>query len=155
MQLVKCVLILCITFQLISDALTIFSGSPAYDDDGGDDDIPMVHHFHADPDTRGFERMMLRDMAEDEPEYFNEKEQRIRDALIRSSQDVRSQRKLYEMLPILRSLSREQRLTLAALIATQTNLKSAKSLDLNQVWKKIVNFFLIFIFPIISSLFSD
>lgn len=138
MQLVKCVLILCITFQLISDALSIFNGPPAYDDDddhGDDDDIPSVHHFHSDPEIRSFDRMMLRDMAEDEPESFNEKEQRVRDALIRSTQDVRSQRKLYEVLPILRSLSKEQRLTLAALIAAQTNIKSAKSLDLNQVWK--------------------
>lgn len=152
MQLVKCVLILCITFQLISDALSIFNGPPAYDDDdhGDDDDIPSVHHFHSDPEIRSFDRMMLRDMAEDEPEFFNEKEQRVRDALIRSTQDVRSQRKLYEVLPILRSLSKEQRLTLAALIAAQTNIKSAKSLDLNQVWK---NWFIFFFSLSISLIF--
>lgn len=177
MQFVKCVLILCISFQLISDALTLLNESPpspppllsssslplhGYGDDG-DDDIPIVHHFHADPELRGFERTMLRDMAEDEPEYFNEKEQRVRDALLRSTQDVRSQRTLYDMLPILRSLSREQRLTLAALIATQTSHgKSAKSLDLDQVCKRnkthFVNFSLCFCccsgFPLISDWFD-
>lgn len=137
MQFVKCVWVLCFSFQLISDVWSVYRDDlPDYgmnneDDDG--DDLPMAHHFHADPDIRGFERMMLRDMAEDEPEFFNEKEQRVRDALLRSSQDVRSQRTLSEMLPILRSLSKQQRLTLAALISTQTNPKSGKSLDLEQV----------------------
>lgn len=137
MQFVKCVLVLCFSFQLISDVLSVYrDDSPDYglsNEDDDDDDLPMSHHFHADPDIRGFERMMLRDMAEDEPEFFNEKEQRVRDALLRSTQDVRSQRTLSEVLPILKSLSKQQRLTLAALISTQTNPKSGKSLDLEQV----------------------
>lgn len=140
MQFVKCVLVLCFSFQLINDVLSVYhDDSPDYGvngaggDDDDDDHPPMFHHFHTDPDIRGFERMMLRDMAEDEPEFFNEKEQRVRDALLRSTQDVRSQRTLSEMLPILRSLSKQQRLTLAALISTQTSPKSGKSLDVKQV----------------------
>lgn len=137
MQFVKCVLVLCFSFQLISVVLSVYRiNSPDYginNEDDDNDDLPLAHHFHADPDSRGFERTMLRDMAEDEPEFFNEKEQRVRDALLRSTQDVRSQRTLSEVLPILRSLSKQQRLTLAALISTQTNPKSGKSLDVEQV----------------------
>lgn len=132
MQFTKCVLVLCVSFQLINDVLTVYRDIvPDFD---VDDDLPMAHHFHTDPDIRGFERMMLRDMADEEPEFFNEKEQRVRDALIRSTQDIRSQRTLSsEVLPILKTLSKQQRLTLAALVATQTHLKSGKSLDLQQV----------------------
>lgn len=141
MQFVKCVLILCFSFQLINDVLCVYHDDlPDYDIDDDDDDLPMAHHFHSDSDIRGFERMMLRDMAEDEPEFFNEKEKRVRDALIRSTQDVRSQRTISEVLPILKSLSKQQRLTLAALIATQTNPKSGKSLDSKQVWKNYIFF---------------
>lgn len=132
MQFVKCVLVLCISLQLIYDVLSIYHDS-SDDYDEIDDDVPLAHHFHDDPDIRGFERMMLRDMAEDEPDFFDEKEARIRDALIRSTHDVRTQRTLSEMLPILRSLTEAQRLTLAALISTQTNPKSGKSLDVKQV----------------------
>lgn len=132
MQFVKCILVLCISFQLIDDVLSVDHDASDYDDN--DDEIPsMAHHFHADPDIHGFERMMLHDMAEDEPEYFNEKELHIRDALLRSTQDVRTQRTLSELLPILKSLTKAQRLTLATLISTQTNAKSGKSLDVKQV----------------------
>lgn len=132
MQFIKCVLVLCFLIQSINNVLSVYHDVSS--DFDGDDDLPsMTHHYHNDPDIRGFERMMLKDMAEDEPEFFNEKEQRIHDALVRSTQDVRSQRTLSEMLPILRSLSKKQRLVLAALIATQTNPKSGKSLDLKHV----------------------
>lgn len=156
MQFVKCVLILCISFQLINTVLSVYHDeSPNYDindnddDDDDDNDLPMANHFHADPDIRGFERMMLRDMAEDEPEFFNEKEKRVRDALLRSTQDVRSQRTLSEMLPILRSLSQQQRLTLAALISTQTNPKSGKSLDVKQVCRKYYYYFFLLLIYLI------
>lgn len=132
MQFVKCVLVVCISFQLIYDVLSIDHDTSDYDEI--DDDLPpMAPMFDSDPDIRGFERMMLRDMADDEPEFFNEKEARIRDALLRSTQDARTQRTLSEMLPILKSLTKAQRITLAALISTQTNAKSGKSLDANQV----------------------
>lgn len=144
MQLVKCVVLLCCSFQLVHVVLTIYGDSIDYD---VDDDLPMAHHFHhSDPDLRGFERMMLRDMAEDEPEFFNEKESRVRDALLRSTQDMRSQRTLIEMLPILQTLTKPQRLTLSALISTQTNPRSHKSLDFKQVSINLVGFLLFFIF---------
>lgn len=141
MQFVKCVLVLCTAFQLIHVVWTGHHLSPSDYDEIDDDDhmlpppMPPHHHFHGDPDIRAFERQMLRDMADDEPEFFNEKETRIRNALFHSTQDVRSQRTLTEMLPILRSLSAAQRLTLAALISTQTSPKSGKSMDFNQVIK--------------------
>lgn len=132
MQFTKCVLLLSVSCQLINAVVSVYDDTVDFDTD---DNLPMAmhHHFHADPDIRGFERQMLSDMAEDEPEFFNEKELHVRSALERSAHDVRSQRTLSEMLPILRSLSKQQRLTLAALISTQTNIKSGKSLDLQQV----------------------
>lgn len=130
MRFAKYVLVVCITFQLVHDVLTVYHDTSDFD---FDDELPTAHHFHGDPDIRSVEAMMIRDMAEDEPEFFNVKEKRIRDALMRSKQDLRSQRTLSEVLPIIKSLSKQQRLTLAALISTQTHLKSGKSLDLQQV----------------------
>lgn len=131
-------MIVCISFQLVQNVLQTHVQHKSVDDDDYADDIdeqptivPQQHQqpfIHNDP-----ERTMLRDMAEDEPEFFTDRELRIRDALLRSTQDVRSQRTLSKMLPILRSLTTAQRLTLTALIAAQTNTKSGKSLDLSQV----------------------
>lgn len=140
MRFAKYVLVLCIIFQLVNDVFTIYRDTPDFDID---DELPMTHHFHGDPDIRGFERIMIREMAEDEPEFFNVKEKRIRDALMRSKQDLRSQRTLSEVLPIIKSLSEQQRLTLAALISTQTNPKSGKSLDLQQVCISFFKFLMI------------
>lgn len=99
-----------------------------------DEDQPMFR-FHSDPELRSIENIVMSEMAEDEPQMFNEKEKRVRDALLKSTHDTRNRRTFSEMLPILRSLSKQQRLTLAALISAQTNIKSGKSLDLKQVCK--------------------
>lgn len=141
MQFAKCVVIVCILFQLIHNVLAHVQRELGigndYDDDIDDDpSIDSQHFIHIDPDLRAFERTMLRDMAEDEPEFFNDRELRIRDALLRSTQDARSQRTLSKILPVLQSLTEAQRLTLTALIAAQTNTKTGKSLDLSQVIKK-------------------
>lgn len=91
--------------------------------------------FHSDPELRNIENIAMREIAEDEPQMFNEKEKRVRDVLLKSTHDTRNRRTFSEMLPILRSLSKQQRLTLAALITAQTNIKSGESLDLKQVCK--------------------
>lgn len=98
------------------------------------EDQPMFR-FHSDPELRNIENIVMSEMAEDEPQMFNEKEERVRDALLKSMHDTRNRRTFSEMLPILRSLSKQQRLTLAALISAQTDIKSGKSLDLKQVCK--------------------
>lgn len=138
MQFAKCIAIVCISIQLVHDALASHAQHKLANnhDDDIDIDRSIVHspHFgHIDPDLRAFERTMLRDMAEDEPEFFNDRELRIRDALLRSTQDVRSQRTLSKIVPVLESLTEAQRLALTALIAAQTNIKTGKSLDLSQV----------------------
>lgn len=144
MQFAKCVAIVCISFQLVHDVLAHVQQKLAdnYDDDIDIDPSIVSQQFgHIDPDLRAFERTMLRDMAEDEPEFFNEKELRIRDALLRSTQDVRSQRTLSNIVPVLQSLTEAQRLALTALIAAQTTIKTGKSLDLSQV---LMRFFISF-----------
>lgn len=134
MHFEKCIVIVCILFQLVHNVLTHIHHKLANDYDDDIDIHPQQQQFaHFDPDLRAFERTMLRDMADDEPEFFNDRELRIRDALLRSTQDVRSQRTLSKILPVLQSLTEAQRLTLTALIAAQTNTKTGKSLDLSQV----------------------
>lgn len=136
MQFAKCVVVVCISFQLVHIVLTHVQHKLADDDDDDIDIDPSIvpqRFVHSDPDLRAFERTMLRDMAEDEPEFFTDRELRIREALLRSTQDVRSQRTLSKILPVLQSLTEAQRLTLTALIAAQSNTKTGKSLDLSQV----------------------
>lgn len=99
---------------------------------GYDDDLAQMKHIHPDPELRSIELMMMREMADDEPDILTSDEKRIRDALV-YSMDTRNRRTLPEMIPILRSLSNKQRLALAALVASQTNAKSSKSMDFTQV----------------------
>lgn len=139
MQFPKFVLLLCYTCQLISSVVTVYRNHYDYeaaDYDFGDD--PTTAHYSGyrpDPELKNIERVVMSEMAEDEPQRFNEKEKRVRDALIRSTQDVRNRRTISEVLPILRSLSKQQRLALAALISAKTNAKSNDDLDLKQVRK--------------------
>lgn len=86
------------------------------------------------PDVEGksFERELLREMAEEEPLAFNEKELRLRDALVRATKDVRNQRTASEVLPILRSMSRQQRLAMLALVM-------ARSTDDEPISKQVRN----------------
>lgn len=140
-------MIVCISFQLVQNVLQTHVQQESFHDGYADDinDEPtIVSHqkqfIHTDP-----ERTMLRDMADDEPEFFTDRELRIRDALLRSTQDVRSQRTLSKMLPILQSLTMAQRLTLSALIAAQTNTKSGKSLDLSHVIMQMFSFVFVFV----------
>lgn len=129
MQSRKCTFLLCILLQGIQFALSVSS----YDIDYGyDDDLAQIKHIHPDPELRSIEFMMMREMADDEPEILTNDEKRIRDALV-YSMDKRDRRTFPEMIPILRSLSNKQRLALAALIASQTSSKSSKSMDLTQV----------------------
>lgn len=139
MQFVKGMVAVCITFQFVQNVRPTHVQQEFFDadyTDNIDDTVSRQQHQQnvvlTDP-----ERTMLRDMAEEEPEYFTDRELRIRDALLRSTQDARSQRALSEMLPILQSLTAAQRLTLAVLIAAQTNTKSGKSLELSEVIMQI------------------
>lgn len=136
MQFNNFTLYLCIVCQMICSVATIYHNyngdEPEYD--FGDDPtfINYLDYRH-NPELKNFERSVLSEMAEDEPIHFNEKEKRVRDALIRSTQDVRNRRTISEVLPILRSLTKQQRLALAALISAKTNTKPNEELDLKQV----------------------
>lgn len=96
------------------------------------------------PDSldRNIEQMVLREMAEDEPTFFNEKENRIRDTLTRSTHEMRNRRTLSQMIPILRSLSPDQRLAVASLIASQAIDGPDEKFNLKQV-REIKKFILI------------
>lgn len=119
--------------QVFHGALSVSSASSYDASFEYDEDISPIKHIHPDPELRSLEHMMMREMADDDPDILTSSEERVRDALSRSIQDTRSRRTLSEMMPILRSLSDKQRLAFAALIASQTKGKSRKSLDLTQV----------------------
>lgn len=147
MHLSKCTLLLCAIFELYEVALSI-SHENIPDFEFESESPP--DYFYPDDELRNVERMVLSEMAEDEPTTFNEKEKRIRDALLRSTQDVRNRRTLSQVLPILRSISKPQRLALAALISAQTTAKAGDELNLKQVREFI---FFIAIFRVLSPRF--
>lgn len=93
----------------------------------------LPDYNYPDDEMKSVEQMVLNDMAEDEPTSFTEKEKQIRDALARSTQDVRNRRTISQVMPILRSISKQQRLALAALITAQTSARSGNELNLKQV----------------------
>lgn len=68
-----------------------------------------------------------------EQDSFSEKEKRIRAALLKSSGDKRNRRIFTQITPILRSLSKPQRVALAALVSAQLSLESGQELTLAQV----------------------
>lgn len=98
-------------------------------DDGALGDI------YSSRELRDIEEMLIDDTAQDVPESLELKEKEIRDALLRSTSNKSNQKKLSQVVPILRSMSREQRLAMAALIATQATARSGEELDLKQVSK--------------------
>lgn len=76
---------------------------------------------------------MIDNIAEEDSNTFAEKEKRIRDALLRSTKDKQNIRTFTQILPILRSLSKPQRLALAAIISAQSSAKPGAELSLDQV----------------------
>lgn len=61
------------------------------------------------------------------------KEQHIRGALQRATQNAAFRRQFVQMVPIVRSLSRQQRLVLASLINAQVGAAPGKALSMQQV----------------------
>lgn len=98
-----------------------------------DDETLSLSDIYPDREFRNVEQIILDETAHDPSESFDEKEKQIRDTLLRSTSDIRNRNKLSQVLPILRSMSREQRLAMAALIATQASARSGEELDLKQV----------------------
>lgn len=151
MKSLNLVVVACVLSQAIGIVLSIHFDDDDLSDYDFEEDQPEMIQFHSDPELRSIESIVMREMAEDEPPAFNEKEKRVRDALLRSTQDARNRRTFSEVLPILRSLTRQQRLTLAALVSAQTNVKSGKSFDLKQVsTPSIVNCFFSLLFHLIQ-----
>lgn len=64
---------------------------------------------------------------------FVEKEKRIRDALLRSTSDKNNWHTMTQLLPILRSLSKPQKMALFAIVSAQTDMRSGNELSYNQV----------------------
>ncbi len=56
---------------------------------------------------------------------FDAKEQRIRDSLAQATKDVHYKKKFAQLLPIMRTLTKQQRLVLASLISAQTSARSS------------------------------
>lgn len=55
---------------------------------------------------------------------FEAKEKRIRNSLVQATKDTTYMKKFAHILPIMRSLTKQQRLVLAALISAQTSARS-------------------------------
>lgn len=115
------------------------------DVDADDDSIDRVGNGNGDSDYASVETsdanqldsVVLFDDAMDdvEPDSFSEKEKRIKSALLHSTTDKRNRRIFTQILPILRSLSKQQRTTLAALISAQLSLDPGQELSFSQVNK--------------------
>lgn len=97
----------------------------------GDSDYASVETS----DANQLDSVVLFDDAMDdvEPDSFSEKEKRIKSALLHSTTDKRNRRIFTQILPILRSLSKQQRTTLAALISAQLSLDPGQELSFSQV----------------------
>lgn len=131
MQSTEFILFGCLTFGVMNVlAININTDIPDFEFESA---LPP-DYYYPDDEMKGVERVMLHEMAEEEPLAFNEKELRIRDALMRATQDARNRRTLSEVIPILRSMSKQQRLALVALITAQTSARSGdEELNLKQV----------------------
>jgi hypothetical protein len=109
----------------------------------GGDGIDSVGNGNGDSDYASVETsdanqldsvVLFDDVMEDaEPDSFSEKEKRIKSALLHSTTDKRNRRIFTQILPILRSLSKQQRTTLAALISAQLSLDPGQELSFSQV----------------------
>lgn len=56
---------------------------------------------------------------------FAAKEQHVRDSLVRATKDITYRKQLTHILPIMRTLTKEQRLVLASLITAKTSGRSS------------------------------
>lgn len=133
MHWIKFILFGCLTFGVMNVlAININTDIPDFEFES---ELPP-DYYYPDDEIKSVERVMLQGMAEEEPLAFNEKELRIRYALMRATQDARNRRTLSEVIPILRSMSKQQRLALVALITAQTSARSGdEELNLKQVCK--------------------
>lgn len=150
MQWIKFILFGCLSFGVMDVlAININTDLPDFEFES---ELP-ADYYYPDDEMKSVERVMLHEMAKEEPQAFNEKELRIRDALMRATQDDRNRRTLSEVIPILRSMSKQQRLALVALITAQTSARSGdEELNLKQVRKSFYcSFFLIFSWTSISN----
>lgn len=133
MQWIKFILFGCLAFAAAMNGLLAINHIADLPDFEYESALPPDYYYPGD-EMKSVERMMLREMADEEPLQFNEKELRVQNALLRATKDVRNRRTVSEVLPILRSMSRQQRLALAALIMAQTSARSAdEELNMKQV----------------------
>lgn len=79
----------------------------------------------------------------DSSDAFEAKEQRIRDSLAQATKDSAYKKKFAQIMPIMRTLTKQQRLVLASLISAQTSARSsANVMNFAQVsWVLIFNNF--------------
>lgn len=65
--------------------------------------------------------------------HFQEKEDMVKQQLVRAWKNPNMQRKFAEVLPILKVMSSQQKIALAALVSAQVGAKQGRELNLNQV----------------------
>jgi hypothetical protein len=82
-------------------------------------------HINRSLDDTGF--------PDDDQNDFKEKEQRLKKVLLKALSVGELRRKFSEVMPMLRVMSKSQRVTLAALITAQVNARNGKTLTLEQV----------------------
>lgn len=71
--------------------------------------------------------------AAHESNSFVEKEKRIRNALFRSTSDKNNWHTMTQLLPILRSLSKPQKMALFAIVSAQADMRNGNELSYKQV----------------------
>lgn len=70
---------------------------------------------------------------DDERSAFEAKEQRIRNSLVQATKEVTYMKKFAQILPIIRTLTKQQRLVLASLISAQASARNGNVMNLAQV----------------------
>lgn len=65
--------------------------------------------------------------------HIQQKETRVKNKLVRAWKNPKMQRKFAEVLPILKVMTSEQKIALAALVSAQVGSKQGRELNLNEV----------------------
>lgn len=104
-----------------------FGDTKSYDD--------LEHYFVDDQFNVHINRTSLdnTDFPEDDGLNFKEKEQKLRKVLMKALSVGELRSKFSEVMPMLRAMSKSQRVTLAALITAQINARNGNTLSLDQV----------------------
>lgn len=124
---------LCILMLFISLTTTVFASVADHyidddDDTMGNDEIPDFL-FDSDDARSDDENLQTDEIQESAGVNFVNRERKIRQVLIRALANTKLRQKFVEVMPVLRMMTKAQRLTLAALIQAQVDGNRVLTLD--------------------------